>query len=71
MSLLDGKVVTTVDTLMQKVEYNVGDTVELPCKYTVVPKEDQPLMVYWMKVWRLQHATQYTTYHTVLHVTNL
>jgi len=50
MSLLDGKVVTTVDTLMQKVEYNVGDTVELPCKYTVVPKEDQPLMVYWMKV---------------------
>jgi len=50
MSLLDGKFVTTVDIQMQAVVYNVGVTAELPCEYTVVPNEDQPLMIYWMKV---------------------
>jgi len=64
MSFSDAKLVTVVDTQKPAVEYKEGDTVELSCEYAVLPNEDQPPIIYWIKVWQLQHTTQSTTYCT-------
>jgi len=50
MSFSDAKLVTVVDTQKPAVEYKEGDTVELSCEYAVLPNEDQPPIIYWIKV---------------------